>query len=54
MAGVWLQGAADDVGLERHDSRYGEVQASLQIGAHARQLIMETVIHLQVLHSSGL
>ena len=42
-----MQAAADSVGLESH-SQAEQVQASLQIGADARQLIMEGVIQLQV------
>ncbi len=34
--------------LDKHDNMAGEIEASMQVAADARQLIMETVIHLQV------
>ena len=45
---VTSQGVADSVDLDKHDNVAGEIQASMQVAADARQLIMETVIHLQV------
>jgi len=37
------------VDLDKHDSIAEEIEASMQVAADARQLIMETVIHLQVI-----
>lgn len=34
--------------LDKHESIAEEIEASMQVAADARQLIMETVIHLQV------
>ena len=34
--------------LDKYDSVAEEIEASMQVAADARQLIMETVIHLQV------
>ncbi|KAL0051470.1 hypothetical protein WJX82_008099 [Trebouxia sp. C0006] len=42
-----VQGVADSVDLDKHDNMAGEIEASMQVAADARQLIMETVIHLQ-------
>jgi hypothetical protein len=36
------------VDLDEHDNIAGEIEASMEVAADARQLIMETVIHLQV------
>ena len=51
-AWVVLQDVADSVDLSSHEDSQAEVQASLQVGADARQLIMEAVMHLQVCRSS--
>ena len=49
--GVMLQDVADSVDLSSHEDSQAEAQASLQLGADARQLIMEAVTHLQVMHT---
>lgn len=47
---VWvhLQDVSDGVDQAKHESSEAELQASMQVAADARQLIMETVIYLQV------
>ena len=52
--GVMLQDVADSVDLSSHEDNEAEVQASLQVGADARQLIMEAVMHLQVVQTLNL